>query len=121
MKIETPVDRASNRKRQAVLMIQRQELEQQKKDEAILVGDFFLRMVEVNHAEAVERDAQEARKAEAARKAAEAAQIAIPAASMVKEPEEKPDTRTSFMNGFSVGAVIVALIFWAFLTASGMI
>ena len=121
MRIETPMDRAQNRRRKAAILLERQEAAEKARKEDVLGNP---EAWDAAFKRAVNRRNQAL--------AAQQAAVVIPAGIIKRtETEEVPtdgklERRISqelarFLNGMSLGVVSAAVILWAILIAAGVI
>lgn len=119
MRIETPMDRAQNRRRKAAILLERQEAAEKARKEDVLGNP---EAWDAAYARALTKRNQVI-EARAVIIPAAVIQQAAPAAEAQEDKTEKKISRelARFLNGMSLGAVSAAVILWAILIAAGVI
>lgn len=112
MRIETHADRQQQRLRKDMAMVAAHDRAREAMEAVQAREDGFLRMCEINHLEALERD--------------QAARVIVVPTKAPEPPAVAPVSRIrqksiSFLNGLSIGALITLLIVWLLLLAAGVI
>lgn len=114
MRLETHRNRLEQRRRTAMQLTDTHERVKATKLAEKAKEDIFLRMCEINHMEAVEREAKCVRVPTAVVKPTRQAKAEQPVNLLRRKME-------AFLSGMSVGAAVALLIVWLLLLAAGVI
>lgn len=120
MRIETPMDRAQNRRRKAAILLERQEAAEKARKEDVLGNP---EAWEAAYERALTKRNQVLQDRAVIIPAAVTQQVAEPAAEAQEDKVDKKISRelARFLNGMSLGAVSAAMVLWAILIAAGVI